>query len=75
MELSDPSLIGTMVTVQTCAGFLLTMFTIHTIPPLTEALGWEYAFAFLAAGPFLGVLAMARLRGHPDAVKLASGNR
>ncbi len=74
-ELSDPALIGTMVTVQTCAGFLLTMFTIHMIPPLTEALGWEYAFAFLAAGPFLGVLAMARLRGHPDAVKLAIGNR
>ncbi len=75
IELSDPTLVGTMVTVQTCAGFLLTMFTIHMIPPLTEAVGWEYAFAFLAAGPFLGVWAMSRLRGHPEAVKLASGNR
>jgi hypothetical protein len=51
------------------------MFTIHMIPPLTEAFGWRWAFAFLAPGPFLGIWAMARLRGHPDSVKLASGNR
>ncbi|MBT3351066.1 MAG: MFS transporter [Nitrospinaceae bacterium] len=75
IELSDPSLVGTMVTVQTCAGFLLTMFTIHMIPPLTEVFGWRYAFAFLAIGPFLGVWAMSRLRRHPEAAKLASGNR
>ena len=75
MELSDPNLVGTMVTVQTCAGFLLTMFTIHMIPPLTEAVGWEFAFAFLAIGPFLGVWAMSRLRAHPELANLASGNR
>ncbi|MDA1000376.1 MAG: MFS transporter [bacterium] len=75
IELSDSGLVGTMVTVQTCTGFLLTMLTIHMIPVLSEALGWRYAFAVLAAGPFLGVWAMARLRAHPESIKLAGGNR
>lgn len=74
-ELSDGDLVGTMLTVQTCAGFLLTLVTIHLMPPLVEALGWDYAFAALAVGPFLGVVAMGRLRAHPDAVKLAGGRR
>ncbi len=74
-ELSDPSLVGTMLTVQTCVGFLLTLLTIHLIPWLVEAWGWHGAFAMLAAGPFVGVIAMWRLRRHPDAVKLANGRR
>ncbi len=74
-ELSEPELIGTMLTTQTCIGFLLTLGTIHMIPWLVESLTWRYAFASLAIGPFLGVWAMARLRAHPDAVKLAGGRR
>ncbi len=74
-ELSERSLIGTMLTVQTCAGFLLTLLTIHLVPVLAEAFGWRWAFAFLAIGPFLGVLAMGRLRAHPEAAKLAGGRR
>ncbi|MFP6731099.1 MAG: MFS transporter [Alphaproteobacteria bacterium] len=31
-ELSKPGLVGTMLTMQTCAGFLLTILTIHLIP-------------------------------------------
>jgi MFS family permease len=75
MELSEPGLIGTMVTAQVCVGFLLSSLTIHMLPPLVAWLGWEYAFAALAIGPYLGVWAMARLRRHPDSLKLASGNR
>ncbi len=75
IELSDPSYLGTMVTTQTCVGFLLTLATIHMIPPLVDLVGWQYAFAPLAIGPALGVLAMARLRAHPDSVRLAGGNR
>lgn len=74
-ELSERSLVGTMMTVQTSMGFLLTMLTIHLVPPLVEAVSWGGAFAFLAIGPFLGVLAMGRLRGLPDALKLANGRR
>ena len=74
-ELSDRDLVGTMLTVQTCAGFLLTLLTIHVVPLLVDAAGWFGAFSFLAIGPALGVWAMARLRAHPDAVRLAQGRR
>jgi MFS family permease len=74
-ELSDPNLVGTMLTVQTSIGFLLTLLTIHLLPLIADALGWRYAFMVLAIGPFLGAWAMARLRAHPDATKLAGGRR
>jgi len=74
-ELSPPDMVGTMLTIQTCAGFLLTLFTIHMMPYLIDAVSWTYAFAFLAIGPFLGVVGMGRLRAHPDSKKLAGGRR
>jgi MFS family permease len=74
-ELSERGLVGTMLTVQTSMGFLLTLATIHMIPWLVDVVGWRYAFAALAPGPLVGVIAMARLRYHPDAVKLANGRR
>jgi predicted MFS family arabinose efflux permease len=64
-----------MLTVQTSIGFLLTLLTIHLLPLIADALGWRYAFMVLAIGPFLGAWAMARLRAHPDATKLAGGRR
>lgn len=74
-ELSDPELVGTMLTVQTCAGFILTMITIHLVPVFVDAVGWTFAFAPLALGPLFGVWAMGRLRVHPEAVRLAGGRR
>ena len=74
-ELSEPSLIGTMLTVQTSMGFMLTLFTIHLVPHLVDQFGWSYAFAFLAIGPYFGVYAMWRLRLLPEAEKLANGKR
>jgi MFS family permease len=74
-ELSERPLVGTMLTVQTSMGFLLTLLTIQLIPMLVDVVGWRYAFAFLAIGPAVGVIAMGRLRAHPDAVKLAGGRR
>jgi hypothetical protein len=32
------------------------------MPLLVARVGWEWAFAFLAPGPFLGIIAMMRLR-------------
>ncbi|MFA7431372.1 MAG: MFS transporter [Rhodospirillaceae bacterium] len=74
-ELSDRSLVGTMLTVQTCAGFLLTLATIHLIPVVAETVGWQWAFTALAIGPVGGIWAMARLRGRPEAAQLAGGKR
>lgn len=74
-ELSAPELIGTMLTVQTCAGFLLTLFTIHLIPVAVDWIGWDYAFSILTLGPIIGIIAMARLRAMPEARALAGGKR
>jgi len=74
-ELSDRQWVGTMLTLQTSVGFTLTLITIHLMPLWVDWLGWRYAFAPLAIGPFLGVIAMARLRALPDARKLANGRR
>jgi len=74
-ELSDPSLTGTMLTLQTALGFTLTLVTIQLMSVSIDLLGWRYAFMPLAIGPLLGVLAMGRLRAHPDAKKLAGGRR
>jgi MFS family permease len=75
VELSDPERVGTMVTVQTCVGFLLTMVSIHLVPAIDAAVGWRWALAFLSVGPFLGAWAMWRLRHEPASVKLAAGRR
>ncbi len=40
-----------------------------------EWMGWRYAFAPLALGPVWGIWAMARLRAHPDSLRLAGGRR
>jgi MFS family permease len=74
-ELSAADRIGTMLTVQTCLGFTLTLITIHLMPVAVAALGWGGAFMMLAVGPFLGVVAMGRLRARPEALKLAGGRR
>jgi MFS family permease len=58
---APPALVGTMLTVQTCAGFLLTVPAIQLMAWAVPALGWGGAFAILAAGPLLGALAMWRL--------------
>jgi MFS family permease len=74
-ELAEPELIGTMLTVQTSCGFLLALITIHLVPLALAWLGWSWAFVILAPGPLFGVWAMARLRAHPDALRLAGGRR
>ena len=72
-ELSERRLVGTMLTVQTSAGFLLTLVTIHLVPIFVAMVGWRFAFVFLAAGPAVGVWAMWRLRISPAAGRLAGG--
>ena len=73
-ELSEPEYMGTALTMQTCLGFLLTLVTIRMIPPLVDAVGWQWAFSVLALGPVFGVWSMNSLRQSPLAAKLANGN-
>jgi MFS family permease len=61
-EYADQAYVGTALTLQLAAGFTVTVVTIWLIPLLQQALGWRWAFAVLAPGPILGVLAMLRLR-------------
>ncbi len=72
-ELAEPGLTGTMLTVQTCLGFALTLVTIHLMPGLVGQAGWGGAFAVLAIGPALGCVAMLRLGRSPAATRLAAG--
>jgi MFS family permease len=74
-ELAPPERVGTLLTIQTALGFALTAVSIRLLPVWTDAVGWRWAFAPLAIGPVLGVLAMARLRMTPEAAKLAGGRR
>lgn len=82
-ELCDAQFVGTALTIQTCAGFLLTTLTIRAVPVVQQwqaadgasaAHGWALATAMLAAGPAFGIYHMARLQRTEAARKMASGN-
>jgi MFS family permease len=74
-ELADPRYLGTALTLQICLGFLLTTASIALVGWLEHAVGWRWAFAALAPGPALGVVAMLRLRTLPEAARIAQGRR
>jgi MFS family permease len=74
-ELCNPTYIGTALTLQTSMGFLLTLVSIRLLPVVQSAVGWQWAFAFLAVGPVIGIVAMLRLRKSDAATKLAGGKR
>jgi len=74
-ELGNPQYIGTALTIQTCIGFLLTTISIELLPRVEKLVGWRYAFVMLAPGPLFGVISMMRLRGSPEATKIAQGHR
>jgi len=74
-ELAEPQRVGSALALQTALGFLLTAVSIQLLPFVLKAAGWRGAFAVLAVGPALGVVAMLRLRGRPEALRLAGGRR
>ena len=61
VSLSPPDYVGTMLTVQTSLGFLLTAVVIGVLPYAMAGLGVGGAFALLGIGPLLGAIAMWRL--------------
>ena len=74
-ELADPASVGTLLTVQTCLGFALTLVSIQLVPVIVGWIGWAGAFTMLACGPLLGTIAMTRLREDPASARLAGGRR
>ncbi|MGI9018688.1 MAG: MFS transporter [Euzebya sp.] len=61
-EYADQRYVGTAVTMQLAVGFTLTVITIWLVPLVRDGASWWLAFAILAPGPALGVVAMQRLR-------------
>lgn len=76
-ELAPPGTAGSALAMQTAAGFILTGVTISIVGLLapSDAAGWSLAFGLLAIGPALGIVAMWRLRGLPEAASMAGGRR
>ena len=64
-EVVDIRHVGTALTLQLAAGFVLTVFTIFLVPIVRDAHGWGWAFLMLAPGPILGAWAMRALRLGP----------
>jgi MFS family permease len=76
-ELSPAGTAGSALALQTAVGFVLTAATILSVGVLDpgDGTGWRLAFGSLALGPLLGVIAMWRLRGRPEARRMAGGRR
>ena len=61
-EHSPRTHVGTALTLQTSAGFLLTMVSMQLLPLAAARYGWQWVFLLLVPGPVLGAWAMQRLR-------------
>ena len=72
-EVGDQSYVGTAVTLQLAAGFVLTVATIWLVPVVRDAIGWDWAFVVLVPGPAIGIVSMMRLRRSPIAASIAGG--
>lgn len=67
-ERANQAYVGTALTLQLAVGFTLTVATIWLVPIWEESFGWRWAFAFLAPGPIVGVIAMLRLKRLPQPI-------
>lgn len=72
-EVADQSYVGTALTLQLAVGFTLTVATIWLVPIVRDSSSWGWAFAMLALGPALGIVAMLRLLRSPHAAQIAGG--
>ena len=72
-ELADAQYVGTALTLQLGIGFTLTVASLWLVPAVRASAGWAAAFALLAPGPILGLVAMRALARRPEAARLAGG--
>jgi len=59
---SPPDKAGSLMSLQTALGFLLTIATVQITPWLAAAVGWPTVFIILSLGPLFGIMAMLRLQ-------------
>jgi MFS family permease len=84
-ELVIPQYLGAAMGLQTLFGFLAASaspavmgYVLDLSNPLrtgTQPTVWGWAFAALAAGPFVGMVTMIVLRWQPESFKMAAGRR
>lgn len=55
---------GSIMTLQTALGFLLTIVTVQLTPVVASLIGWPGLFCLLAVGPVAGIFAMTVLKQH-----------
>ena len=60
-DFAPPEWAGSLLTLQTALGFLLTVLTVQITPIIAATFGWPTLLAGLAIGPALGILAMRPL--------------
>lgn len=60
-DFAPPEWAGSLLTMQTALGFLLTVFTVELAPAVAAAFGWPAVLAALALGPAAGTFAMRPL--------------
>jgi MFS family permease len=60
-DAAPPERAGSLLTLQTALGFLLTAFTVQAAPAAAAVVGWPWVLAVMALGPALGVRAMRAL--------------
>ncbi len=72
-EVVDDEVRGTALTFQTALGFMLTLVSIWLVPTVAAETTWRFAFLTLVPGPFVGTLAMMRLRRSPWIRRVAGG--
>ena len=69
-DYAPPEWAGSLLTLQTALGFLLTVATVQLAPLGAELFGWQVLLALLAIGPAFGVLALRPLvRLHSEAAR------
>ena len=74
-ELAPRERIGAALGVQSVLGYGTTIVSVFLFGVIADRVSWTAAFIMLGVGAMLGPIAMLRLRGMPEAEKMAGGKR
>jgi MFS family permease len=61
-DYAKPEETGSLLSLQTASGFLLTVVTVQGTPFMAEAIGWQNTLFLMALGPLFGIAVMWQLR-------------